>query len=467
MEPIKGRQHSQDYEMRERRASGRLQGRPTSQYLRRLLSVSPPLCTACEGQPHCSLLLVDLLLAHLRKSAVARDRRRPLQVPRQPVLLEPHKRVLPAAVERDDRGEAQVLLRRADVKPPVHHHHLHCEGRQLRLRSGQKRVERADVREHEHQRRGEVELLLQVRKAHPPRRLGNGGPEQRVTLLVRVRRAVRAHVELAQRRAVLVQGTLAEDEPVAVVVDVRKADAVLAVAEDAQLARARRLHHVGQKEGVAGAVHLVRRHRHRQKLVAARRRHLKLAHRLRLGVRRQIRLLRQLRHLCLRYSVDVLAVETRAGARGVHELAHTVLAAARNHVLRALVVHLLVQVVRVEGTHGAAIVPHAVCALARRGHLLQVAQVALHVLDLRRRPVLLGRRRDVEGYDVLRTALHKHLDETLANEAAAARHNAPLRHGRVLGACRRDLLRRQEGGKLRGCHLRLDSPKNGNEVQIL
>ena len=55
-------------------------------------------------------------------------------------------------------------------------------------------------------------------------------PEVEVALLVRVRVRVGDDVELAEGRAALVQHALRQDEPVAVVVVVREADAVPALA---------------------------------------------------------------------------------------------------------------------------------------------------------------------------------------------------------------------------------------------
>mmetsp|Transcript_24527 Transcript_24527/g.70472 ORF Transcript_24527/g.70472 Transcript_24527/m.70472 type:complete len:273 (+) Transcript_24527:484-1302(+) len=268
-----------------------------------------------------------------------------------------------------------------------------------------------------------------------------------------VRCGISADVELGQCRASLVEGPLAQHEAVAVVVHVREADPVAAVAKDPQLAGGGRLQHVRQEEGVARTVHLVRRDGHSEQIIATGVREEFLASGLCGCVLLEVAALWDGRHLGLDQPLDVAPVEARARRRGHHDLRHAGVAAGLQHMAGAADVDVLVQLRRVERPHGSTQVPHAVGPRHGLGHRLEGAQVALHILYAWILPRVRRRWEDVEGHDALRPTLHKHLHEPLADEATSACDHAVGRHWGVLHLRGATLQRRERRGCRHGGNL--------------
>mmetsp|Transcript_31509 Transcript_31509/g.80330 ORF Transcript_31509/g.80330 Transcript_31509/m.80330 type:complete len:246 (+) Transcript_31509:772-1509(+) len=223
----------------------------------------------------------------------------------------------------------------------------------------------------------------------------------------------------------------------------RETDPVLAVAEDPQLARGSRLHHVRQEKRVTRTIHLVRSHGDGHELVAAGFPEQDLASSLGGRVLLHVRLLRQTGQVCLREPIDVAAVEACARRRRHHNLGHLMSLARVDHMLGAAQVHILVELPRVERTDRGADMPHAVGALAGRRHALRVAQVALNVLDARVLPGCRRLRQDVEGHYALRAPLDQHLHQPLPDESAGARHHT-VGGDRRMRLLRRCLLQRRQ-----------------------
>mmetsp|Transcript_6772 Transcript_6772/g.18297 ORF Transcript_6772/g.18297 Transcript_6772/m.18297 type:complete len:478 (+) Transcript_6772:157-1590(+) len=355
----------------------------------------------------------------------------------QPVVPEPGDGLCPAELVRDDGLEFEILFSRVDSEPPVHGEHLHREGVELEPRAQQEADDVAHVGQGHHEIVGQGELAVHGGEPHAHHRAVELLPEERVPLGHGVRAAVGADVELAQGGAARVERALGDDETVGIVVYVGEADAVLAVAEDAQLARARDLEEVGEEEVVSGAVHLVRGHSAGHEVWGARLAEEELAARLGRGVLLEVALLRQRGHLVFGETVHIAAVKSRGGARAHDNLGAAHGPARLHHVDGAVVVHLIVELGRVVGSHGGAVVPHAVRALARLDHSLLVTQVSHHILDGRVVPSIWGTRRHVKRDHALRAALHEHLHQALPHEAGTACHHAVGGNGRVAAAQRR------------------------------
>ena len=169
----------------------------------------------------------------------------------------------------------------------------------------------------------------------------------------------------------------------------------------------------------------MRRHRHRQQVLAVARRHARL---LALALALRVRLEEPLWDRQLRFfqSVDVVAVEPRGRRRRHDDLLHAVLFTRFDDVDGALVVDLHVHVERVVGPDECRDVPHAVGALARLVHVVCVGEVALHPDDPRIVACVFGFWGDVEGDDALGAALDEHLDEAATDESHAAGHGTVL-----------------------------------------
>ena len=182
----------------------------------------------------------------------------------------------------------------------------------------------------------------------------------------------------------------------------------------------------------------------RHELVAAGVGERLLAHRLGLGVRLKVARLRQGGQLRLGEAVDVRAVEARRRGRRHDNLAHAGIAARLDHHQRALVVHLEVEVARVERAHRRSIVPHAVRASDERRDGLRIANVADEVLDARVAPRIWRRGHDVEHAHRLRAAFDEHLHEAPADKAGAASDRAHGWNGRMATALGRFALKWRE-----------------------
>mmetsp|Transcript_29263 Transcript_29263/g.94400 ORF Transcript_29263/g.94400 Transcript_29263/m.94400 type:complete len:225 (-) Transcript_29263:394-1068(-) len=157
-------------------------------------------------------------------------------------------------------------------------------------------------------------------------------PEDEVLVALGMRVAVRDDVEFSSDClfflfcfclvVVVVEGLLGDDEAVAVVVDVGEADAIEAVAEDAELSVAGVFEDVRQEEVVAGPVDLVGRDGDGLEAVAVRLGDLEFRHGLGFRVGLQILFERELRQFVLGQPVDVRPREPRRGRAGEHEFLH-------------------------------------------------------------------------------------------------------------------------------------------------
>mmetsp|Transcript_26540 Transcript_26540/g.64141 ORF Transcript_26540/g.64141 Transcript_26540/m.64141 type:complete len:299 (+) Transcript_26540:534-1430(+) len=263
-----------------------------------------------------------------------------------------------------------------------------------------------------------MELRVQRGVPHADDGLVEPAPE-------RLRAAVGRDVELPEGRAAGLQRRLAEDEGVAVVVDVGEGDQVLPLPENPQAAGPGGLEEVREHQRVPRAVDLVGRDRdgHQPRGVV----HLAevpLAHRL--GPRvlrgeapRRLALVRE-RQLLLPQADDVEAprVEPRRGGGAHHDLLDPELLARLDHVHGPEVVHLLVEIVGIVRADDGRHVEDDVASFEGGHDVLELGQVALHVLDRLRLGCEVGAApADVERGDVRRASLGEHLDQPLAYEA--------------------------------------------------
>mmetsp|Transcript_13689 Transcript_13689/g.54856 ORF Transcript_13689/g.54856 Transcript_13689/m.54856 type:complete len:260 (-) Transcript_13689:558-1337(-) len=166
---------------------------------------------------------------------------------REPLLFEPVDGFGPAGLVGDDGRVVEVGRRGGDVEPAVHDEDADVESAELEGRAEEPADEVGDAREKGEEPHGQVHLGPQRLEAHADDGLVEFLPEIQVLFAARVRRAVGDDVELAEGSVARRQRALGDDEPVAVVVDVREADAVVAGAEDAEPAVPRVLEEVRQE----------------------------------------------------------------------------------------------------------------------------------------------------------------------------------------------------------------------------
>mmetsp|Transcript_29605 Transcript_29605/g.87764 ORF Transcript_29605/g.87764 Transcript_29605/m.87764 type:complete len:385 (+) Transcript_29605:827-1981(+) len=340
------------------------------------------------------------------------------------MLLEPFQRLVPALPKADDRLESQVPFGRLDVEPAVHRQYQHVEVIELEGGIQDPSHELGDVRQHEEEGLGEMELSQYGGEAHGDDGLVHNVPKDEVLIALGVGGPVRDDVEFAQRGRVGLEGAFGDDETVAVIVDVGEADAILPLAEHPQLAVPGGLEEVRKEQVVPRPVHLMGGDGHGHQVGGARLPHGQFAHRLGLGVRLQVLLQRQRRHLVLGQSVHVRPHESRRRRAGHDDLPHPRGFARVDHVQRASVIHPLVQFLRMERPDRRGVVPDAIGPPHGVEYRVSIGNVPRPPFDVRMTPRRFRGGHNVERYYLPRSSLDEHFDEAQADEAGAAGHDA-------------------------------------------
>mmetsp|Transcript_47854 Transcript_47854/g.96568 ORF Transcript_47854/g.96568 Transcript_47854/m.96568 type:complete len:272 (+) Transcript_47854:582-1397(+) len=248
---------------------------------------------------------------------------------------------------------------------------------------------------------------------------------------MRMCRRISADVELCQCWAALVERPLTKNKAMAVVVHMCKADPVTAITKYSQLPSGSCFHHVGEEQRVPRPVHLMRRDSNGEELVAASIRQELLPRRLGGRILLQVSALRNGGQIGLNEPLDVASIEARAWRRGHHDLRDAGIAAGLDHMAGAAIVHVLVELPRVEWSHSSTQMPHTISPCYGLGYGVHGAQIALYILYTWILPCTRRGGEDVEGHHAPRPPLHKHLHQPLPHEAAAARDHAVGGHGRV------------------------------------
>ena len=123
---------------------------------------------------------------------------------------------------------AEIFARGFDVEVAIDQEHANAEWRELELFPEHVADAVADVRQRHHKRpSGQTELFLQRRISEIDECAIDHVPQLH-------RLAIGADVKVSERRRVLVQRALAQNQPVAIVIHVTNATFVLPVAKNAQ-----------------------------------------------------------------------------------------------------------------------------------------------------------------------------------------------------------------------------------------